>query len=127
MVGASDGHGRQSGGRRARAKAPRALPKALSVDQTQALLDRAPAQVANEPAALRDQAMFELFYSSGLRLSELVGLDLRYERSAQYESRGWLNLDEAEVGAGQGGKRRSVPVGQAALAALRSGSRRGRS
>ena len=50
MVGAIDGHGRQSGGRRARAKAPRALPKALSVDQTQALLDRAPAQVANEPA-----------------------------------------------------------------------------
>ena len=101
-------------------KAPRALPKALSVDQTQALLDRAPAQVANEPAALRDQAMFELFYSSGLRLSELVGLDLRYERSAQYESRGWLNLDEAEVVVlGKGGKRRSVPVGQAALAALR--------
>ena len=91
-------------------KAPRALPKALSVDQTQALLDRAPAQVANEPAALRDQAMFELFYSSGLRLSELVGLDLRYERSAQYESRGWLNLDEAEVVVlGKGGKRRSVP------------------
>ena len=120
MVGAIDGHGRQSGGRRARAKAPRALPKALSVDQTQALLDRAPAQVANEPAALRDQAMFELFYSSGLRLSELVGLDLRYERSAQYESRGWLNLDEAEVVVlGKGGKRRSVPVGQAALAALR--------
>ena len=128
MVGASDGHGRQSGGRRARAKAPRALPKALSVDQTQALLDRAPAQVANEPAALRDQAMFELFYSSGLRLSELVGLDLRYERSAQYESRGWLNLDEAEVVVlGKGGKRRSVPVGQAALAACASGSRRGRS
>ena len=128
MVGAIDGHGRQSGGRRARAQAPRALPKALSVDQTQALLDRAPAQVANEPAALRDQAMFELFYSSGLRLSELVGLDLRYERSAQYESRGWLNLDEAEVVVlGKGGKRRSVPVGQAALAALRSGSRRGRS
>ena len=111
-----------------RAPGPRALPKALSVDQTQALLDRAPAQVANEPAALRDQAMFELFYSSGLRLSELVGLDLRYERSAQYESRGWLNLDEAEVVVlGKGGKRRSVPVGQAALAALRSGSRRGRS
>ncbi len=101
-------------------KAPRGLPKALSVEQTQALLDRPQAQVATEPAALRDQAMFELLYSSGLRLSELVGLDLRYERSAQYESRGWLNLDEAEVIVlGKGGKRRSVPVGQAALAALR--------
>lgn len=101
-------------------KAPRGLPKALSVEQTQALLDRAPAKVATEPAALRDQAMFELLYSSGLRLSELVGLDLRYTRSADHESRGWLSLEEAEVIVlGKGGKRRSVPVGQAALAALR--------
>ncbi|WP_424922740.1 tyrosine recombinase XerC [Achromobacter marplatensis] len=100
-------------------KAPRGLPKALSVEQTQALLDRAPAKVANEPAALRDQAMLELLYSSGLRLSELVGLDLRYTRSPDYESRGWLKLDEAEVEVlGKGGKRRSVPVGQAAVAAL---------
>ncbi|CAB3688235.1 Tyrosine recombinase XerC [Achromobacter pestifer] len=100
-------------------KAPRALPKALSVEQTQALLDRAPAKVATEPAALRDQAMLELLYSSGLRLSELVGLDLRYTRSADYESRGWLKLEEAEVEVlGKGGKRRSVPVGQAAVAAL---------
>lgn len=100
-------------------KAPRSLPKALSVEQTQALLDRAPAKVTTEPAALRDQAMFELLYSSGLRLSELVGLDLRYARSADYESRGWLNLEEAEVIVlGKGGKRRSVPVGQAAVAAL---------
>lgn len=101
-------------------KAPRSLPKALSVEQTQALLDRAPTQVATEPAALRDQAMFELLYSSGLRLSELVGLDLRYQRCADHESRGWLDLDEAEVIVlGKGGKRRSVPVGQTALAALR--------
>lgn len=100
-------------------KAPRGLPKALSVEQTQALLDRPPAKVANEPAALRDQAMLELLYSSGLRLSELVGLDLRYTRSAGYESRGWLKLDEAEVEVlGKGGKRRSVPVGQAAVEAL---------
>ncbi|MFP3616298.1 tyrosine recombinase XerC, partial [Paraburkholderia sp. SIMBA_050] len=65
-------------------KAPRGLPKALSVEQTQALLDRAPAKVATEPADLRDQAMFELLYSSGLRLSELVGLDLRYTRSPDH-------------------------------------------
>ncbi|GAB1577096.1 tyrosine recombinase XerC [Bordetella petrii] len=100
-------------------KAARGLPKALSVEQAQALLDNAPARLATEPAALRDQAMFELLYSSGLRLSELVGLDLRYERSADYESRSWLNLVDAEVTVlGKGGKRRSVPVGQAALAAL---------
>lgn len=100
-------------------KAPRGLPKALSVEQTQALLDRPDAKVATEPAALRDQAMFELLYSSGLRLSELVALDLRYERSATYESRGWLDIDQAEVVVlGKGNKQRRVPVGKTALAAL---------
>ncbi len=101
-------------------KAPRSLPKALSVEQTQALLDRAPARLATEPAALRDQAMLELLYSSGLRLSELVGLDLHYTRAADHESRGWLNLEEAEVVVlGKGGKRRTVPVGRQAREALR--------
>lgn len=100
-------------------KAARGLPKALSVDQAQGLLDHA-ARPSNDPAAARDAAMFELFYSSGLRLSELTGLDRQYVRTSGYESRGWLNLDEAEVTVlGKGGKRRAVPVGQAALAALR--------
>lgn len=100
-------------------KAPRGLPKALSVEQTQALLDRPAAKVATDPAALRDQAMFELLYSSGLRLSELVGLDWQYAKSVEYESRGWLNLPDAEVNVlGKGGKQRSVPVGKAAVAAL---------
>src|SRR5690606_41294543 len=102
--------------------APRARggsAKHWSVEQAQALLDNRPARLASEPAALRDQAMCELLYSSGLRLSELVGLDLRYERSPDYESRSWLNMADAEVTVlGKGGKRRSVPVGQAALAAL---------
>lgn len=101
-------------------KAARGLPKALSVEQAQVLLDHAPPQGA-DPVALRDQAMFELFYSSGLRLSELVGLDVRYAREAGYESRGWVDMDAAEVHVlGKGGKRRSVPVGAAALAALRA-------
>src|SRR5690606_40521235 len=78
-------------------KAARALPKALSVEQAQALLDHAAARLTTDPAGLRDHAMFELLYSSGLRLSELVGLDLRYERTATYESRGWLNQADAEV------------------------------
>ncbi|MVW71397.1 MULTISPECIES: tyrosine recombinase XerC [unclassified Bordetella] len=102
-------------------KAPRGLPKALSVEQTQALLDYAPARLTNDPAGLRDIAMFELLYSSGLRLSELTGLDLQYTRSTDYESMGWIHFDEAEVIVlGKGGKRRTVPVGQAALLAVRS-------
>ena len=109
-------------------KAPRGLPKALSVDQTQALLDHVPGTVGgvaahlSEPdrlVASRDRAMFELFYSSGLRLSELTGLDVRYLKTAQYESAGWIDLDAAEVSVlGKGGKRRTVPVGEAARTAL---------
>jgi integrase/recombinase XerC len=102
-------------------KAARSLPKALSVEQAQALLDRAPAKLATEPTALRDQAMFELLYSSGLRLSELTSLDCRYERAAEHESASWLNLAEREVMVlGKGGKRRSVPVGDAAARALQA-------
>jgi integrase/recombinase XerC len=101
-------------------KAPRGLPKALSVEQTQVLLDYAPARLTHDPAGLRDIAMFELLYSSGLRLSELTGLDLHYVRLDNYESTGWVHLSEAEVIVlGKGGKRRTVPVGQAALLAVR--------
>jgi integrase/recombinase XerC len=104
-------------------KAPRGLPKALSVEQAQGLLDHAEARAAghagDDPAMLRDAAMFELFYSSGLRLSELTGLDHRYVREAGYESHNWIDRDEAEVTVlGKGGKRRSVPVGRAALEAI---------
>lgn len=100
-------------------KAARGLPKALSVDQTQALLE-APALITmTDPASLRDRAMFELFYSSGLRLSELVGLDVDYTQSKHYSSAGWINLHDREVNVlGKGGKRRSVPIGTQALACL---------
>lgn len=100
-------------------KASRGLPKALSVDQTQALLE-APALVTQtDPASLRDRAMFELFYSSGLRLSELVGLDVDYTQNKSYTSAGWINLVDREVNVlGKGGKRRSVPIGSQALACL---------
>jgi integrase/recombinase XerC len=102
-------------------KAARSLPKALSVEQAQALLECAPAKLSKEPAALRDQAMFELLYSSGLRLSELTSLDCRYERTPEHESKSWLNLAEREVLVlGKGGKRRSVPVGDAAARALQA-------
>jgi integrase/recombinase XerC len=100
-------------------KASRGLPKALSVDQTQALLE-APALVTQtDPASLRDRAMFELFYSSGLRLSELVGLDVDYTQTQKYTSAGWINLIDREVNVlGKGGKRRSVPIGTQALECL---------
>lgn len=83
-------------------KAPRALPKALDVDQTQALLE-APAE---GPEACRDLAMFELCYSSGLRLAELVSLNLGDV------------ADALVTVTGKGAKVRAVPVGGKALEAL---------
>ena len=109
-------------------KTPRGLPKALSVEQTQALLDHKPGMRGGveahltEPERLvgcRDRAMFELFYSSGLRLTELTSLDTHYVKQGVYESQSWLDLDGGEVTVlGKGGKRRSVPVGSAARTAL---------
>jgi integrase/recombinase XerC len=96
-------------------KRPRTLPKALGIDQTAALLD-GPAAVpsaslANEPLQVRDAAIFELFYSSGLRLSELVGLDWP----------GGLDLAAGEVTVtGKRQKTRKVPVGDKALTALQA-------
>jgi integrase/recombinase XerC len=86
-------------------KQPRLLPKALTLEQTKALLD-APAE---DLLDLRDKAMFELFYSSGLRLSELAGLDC---------SNG-IDLREGEVRVvGKRKKTRVVPLGQKALEAI---------
>jgi len=83
------------------------LPKALSVEQVQRLLEIG---ADGEPATLRDRAMFELMYSSGLRLAELVSLDL---------GDGRLDLREGEVTVtGKGAKTRTVPVGARARAAL---------
>lgn len=100
-------------------KASRALPKALSVDQTKALLD-APAMLAqNDPVSIRDRAIFELFYSSGLRLSELVSVDTQYTQTKEHTSASWINLPDHEVHVlGKGGKRRSVPIGAQAIDAI---------
>ncbi|MEQ1667146.1 MAG: tyrosine recombinase XerC [Sulfuriferula sp.] len=85
-------------------KHQRALPHSLSVEQTQQLLDNHDDHVLD----VRDSAMFELFYSSGLRLSELAGLTL-----AQ------VDMAQAEIQvAGKGNKARIAPIGQVALAAL---------
>ena len=87
-------------------KSAKMLPHALSPDLTGRLLD-APIQ---EPLDVRDRAMFELFYSSGLRLAELVSLDLSARREIEAES-------EITV-VGKGSKARRVPVGAKAVAAL---------
>lgn len=89
-------------------KSPRLLPKALSVDETARLLD---AVEDDDPVqAVRDLAMFELFYSSGLRLAELVALDCDVLDTV---------LHEGEIRVlGKRSKLRLVPVGSKAREAL---------
>ncbi|MDR5835307.1 tyrosine recombinase XerC [Caballeronia sp. LZ034LL] len=99
-------------------KGEKTLPKALSVDDAMALMD---APQAGTTEALRDHAILELFYSSGLRLAELVGLDVRFVEQDGYRSAGWLDLEHEEVTVlGKGSRRRSVPVGRKAIEALRA-------
>jgi integrase/recombinase XerD len=81
------------------------LPKALSEEEVGRLLA---SPVGAEPIALRDRAMLELLYGTGVRVSELVGLSL-----------GDLNLDDLLVRVlGKGSKERIVPVGGHATRAL---------
>src|SRR5690606_2243269 len=86
-------------------KAPRRLPQVLDPDEARTLVE-VPAEA---PLGLRDRAMLELFYSSGLRLSELCALRWRD-----------LHLDDGLVNVlGKGGRERIVPVGSFAREALR--------
>jgi len=85
-------------------KAVRRLPEALSPDEASRLV----AIEGGDPLALRDRALFELAYSSGLRVSELAGLDVPALDLPSGEVRVW----------GKGGKERIVPVGRAARDAL---------
>ncbi|WDD95676.1 tyrosine recombinase XerC [Burkholderia sp. FERM BP-3421] len=99
-------------------KRPKTLPKALSVDDASALMD---ARLPDTTEGARDHAILELFYSSGLRLAELVGLDAVYANADGYRSSGWLDLAEAEVTVrGKGSKERKVPVGRKAIEALQA-------
>jgi integrase/recombinase XerC len=104
-------------------KRARALPKALSVEQALALINQAILEAKANPGleTVRDAAIIELLYSSGLRLSELLGIDAAPSQDRAYESAGWLDWDSAEVTVlGKGGKRRSVPVGAAAMSSLKA-------
>ncbi|MDE2050147.1 MAG: tyrosine recombinase XerC [Gammaproteobacteria bacterium] len=85
-------------------KAARRLPETLDADQMARLLEIP----AGEPFATRDRAIMELLYSSGLRLAEIVGLDL-----------GSLDLRDRTVHVlGKGSKARVVPVGRMAIGTL---------
>lgn len=100
-------------------KVPRSLPKALSADQAKTLLDTGLKLDDNSAIAARDQAIFELFYSSGLRLSELVNVDIQFHKTADYESQGWINLAEKEITVvGKGKKTRLLPLGEKAVQAI---------
>lgn len=88
-------------------KASKKLPKILDVDQVAGVLDTKPGSALE----IRDLAIFELFYSSGLRLSELVMLDL-----------GDIGFSDGYllVRFGKGGKERQVPVGNKAIDAIKA-------
>ena len=86
-------------------KRPRALPRVLRADEVSALLERVPASTALE---LRDRAMFEVAYGSGLRAEELVSLDVAS-----------IDFDAEELRVeGKGAKTRILPAGEPELAAL---------
>jgi integrase/recombinase XerC len=98
------------------------LPKALSVEQAINLVESANKESVQADVFLRarDRAIVELLYSSGLRLSELLGVDLNPLETKEYASAGWIDFDAGEVMVlGKGKKRRTVPVGEAALQALK--------
>jgi integrase/recombinase XerD len=91
----------------------RKLPEVLSYGEVQRLLAQ---PTGNDPAAIRDRALLELMYASGLRASETIGLEV-----------GDVDLEHGIVQArGKGSKERLVPVGQKAVAAVRAYLRSGR-
>ena len=101
-------------------KAPKPLPKALGVDDAVRLSDYAESG-ADPWLEARDIAMVELLYGCGLRVGELVGLDAAPGPDTERLGRGWIDLQGAEAHVlGKGSKRRSLPVGAAALQALQA-------
>jgi integrase/recombinase XerC len=121
-------------------KQAKGLPKALTVDDAIHLVSATRDGPQADSATLCNRAMLELLYSSGLRVSELAGLDVYYTkqggahdaapehascspRSARpaHLSLGWVDYDGGDVTVtGKGGKMRTVPVGKAAQDALRA-------
>lgn len=88
-------------------KVQQALPKVMAVDTLQELLDQTPDP--DNPLEIRDLAICELFYSSGMRLSELTALDMKHIN---------LSTNEIRIIDGKGGKDRIAPLGHKAKEAL---------
>ena len=94
------------------------LPKALTVEEITAMIESA--KIVSKPVSLRDQLLLELLYSTGGRVSEIVGIDLNdiansqvsSDKSGEKESIVVLKLK------GKGGKERIVPLGSFAKNAL---------
>ena len=95
-------------------KVPKPLPKALGVEEAVQLASFR-AEDSHPIREARDHCITELLYGCGLRIGELVGLDVQDGKDA----RGWVDRQSAEAHVlGKGSKKRSVPVGSKALAAL---------
>ena len=96
----------------AASKSARRLPKALTISQILSMIDAA--YKASEPITLRDQAMLELLYSSGARVSELIGINMNDLSKVQ--------SDDGEITTlklrGKGSKERIVPLGSFAAKAI---------
>ena len=124
-------------------KAPKPLPKALGVDEAVQLANfKKDSAITSKDGGytaisskvitpeghaeahlleLRDAAMVELLYSSGLRVGELVGLDARASALGNAQGKGWIDMDAAQAHVcGKGSKWRAVPVGRQALQALQA-------
>lgn len=128
-------------------RAPKPLPKALGVEDALQLMNHVnagagagPPQAGSRPPRgaatreavergghfdpwleARDAAIAELLYSSGLRVAELVGLDVAPGPDTERLARGWIDFAAGEAHVlGKGSKRRIVPVGSAALQALQA-------
>lgn len=95
-------------------KTERKLPKVLSTEEVEALLDT---PASNDPFSKRDKAMLELLYATGIRVSELVHLNL-----------GDVHLDMGFIRCiGKGNKERIIPLGKMAQAAIEQYLHNGRS
>ena len=105
-------------------KAPKPLPKALSVQQAVALAEHR-TEHSHPALAARDHAIAELLYGCGMRIGELMGLDVQagvnVKSAGTRAACGWIDVPDATAHVlGKGSKRRSLPVGAPALVALQA-------